>query len=101
MDVTGVFNLLQAFADVHFKMLELGDLQGRPASQAALLFFRFGPAVPAYASHSVSDVSDQQYPYLYPHAPAPAGRAGPRALPDHGVAFIHYCQPDQRGRISE
>ena len=101
MDAADISNLLQAVAGVHLKMLELGYIQGRPASQAALLFFRFGPAVPAYAGHSVSDVSDQQYPYLYPQAPAPAGRAGPRALPDHDVAFIHYGQPDQRGRISE
>ena len=101
MDAAGIPDLLQAVADVHIKMLELGYLQGRPATQATLLFFGFTTVVPTTAGHFVSDVSDQQYPYLYPHAPAPAGRAGPRALADHGVAFIHYCQPDQRGRISE
>ena len=58
MDAAGIPDLLQAVADIHFKMLELGYLQGRPASQAALLFFGFRAAVPTSADHSVSDVPD-------------------------------------------
>ena len=59
MDAAGIPDLLQAVADVHIKMLELGHLQGRPAPQAALLFFVFRPAVPASAGHFVSDVYNQ------------------------------------------
>ena len=59
MDAADISNLLQAVAGVHLKMLELGYIQGRPASQAALLFFRFGPVVPASAGNPVSDVPDR------------------------------------------
>ena len=59
MDAAGIPDLLQAVADIHIKMLEMGHLQGRPAPQAALLFFGFRTAVPASAGHFVSDVYNQ------------------------------------------
>ena len=99
MDAAGIPDLLQVVAEVHFKMLELGYLQGRPAWQAALLFFGFSTVVPASVGHSVSNVSDQQYAYLYPQAPAFAGSSAAGAVPASYVAFIDCARADECGRL--
>ena len=59
MDATGVSNLLQSLSDASIEMLECVDLQGRSASQAALLFFCLGAVAYTLAGYSSSNIPNQ------------------------------------------